>query len=396
MDTLFIAHCPPYPPRFAERSLIYYLGREFHRRRRLVDLICFYEEPEQLADVPRYAHFFREVKLISAGEREKINFKRRLKKNHFPKAKDESWSEEMWHTVEFFLNTRPYRMAYLFGDIYIYEYSALLTHYPTILAPVNAPLNALPPQIAAAQTRREKQILTERMHALKNYESWIYRPFQRLVVSTEQDTKTITKVSPNSHVRAIPLGVDLDYFVPTGYPPRTPALLFMGNFAYPHDLEAALRLCKQIYPQVKRSIPALELYIVGDNPPRELQKFASDTVHITGHVLDLRPFFELASVYVSPLVQQVGIHIPILQALAMRTPVVATPKSLEGLKLHHEQHLLIGETLDELVRNIHLLLQNQALYQRLQQDGQNIVYNQYSWQRIADYYESLEDELLRV
>lgn len=394
MDILFVAHCPPYPPRIEERGLVYHLAREFSHRRHLVDLVAFYDEPEQYADVPRYAHFFREVKLVPAVKKTPSQLQQRLKKVQFPTRAEEAWSPEMWHSIDDFVSRKPYQMSYIFGGIDVYEYYHLLQHYPSVFVPFTTPSHTLPLKIGAARSRSAKQQLQQTFNLIKPYETWMYRPFSQVVVSTEADAKALTKADSEVSERVIPIGVDTDYFTPTGYAPPIPALLFIGDFANKYDLEAAFKLCKQIYPQIQRTHPNLEIYIVGDNPPSELQKLDSEKIHVTGHVLDLRPFFELATVYVSPVVKQIGINTHLLQSLAMMTPTVATPQSCEGLNLATEQQLLVGKSIDEIVRNIQRLLQSQQLYQRLQLGGRDAINQHYSWQRIADQYQALQLELV--
>ncbi len=395
MDILFIAQSPPYPPRIDERGLVYYLAREYERRHHVVDLVCFYDEPEQIADVPRYAHFFREVKLVAAPAPTSSQLQQRLRKKNarFPKNSKEAWSPDMWHTIETLLHTRPYLMIYLFGGLSVYEYHTLVKDFPNLCVPFAAQSHRLPARIAGAKSRAERKQLQQLLNVVKPYESWMYEPFGCVVVHTEADAKHLTKANGSLNVQVIPMGVDVDYFVPTRYPPSQPALLFIGDFACKDQRDAALQLCKHIYPHVKRSSPTLELYIVGDNPPPELRAYASEHIHITGHVLDVRPFFELASVYVSPVMRQTGINKYLLQALVMRTPVVATPQSCEGLNLRHEQHGLIGETVEELTRSVQRLLQSQQLYQRLQDEGRKLIHQQYTWQHIADHFEDLHNSL---
>ncbi|MBZ0308810.1 MAG: glycosyltransferase family 4 protein [Anaerolineae bacterium] len=394
MDILFIAQSPPYPPHMDDRGVIYYLAREYERRHHVVDLVCFYDEPEQIADVPRYAHFFREVKLVSSPTRTPDHLQQRLRKKNarFPKNDREAWSPEMWRTIEALLHNRPYLMVYLFGGLDVYEYHPLVQDFSTLCVPFAAQSYRLPARIAGA-SRTEKKPLEQFLNVVKPYESWIYEPFGCVVVHTDADANYLTKTNSSFNVHVIPMGVDVDYFVPTGYSPLLPALLFMGDFASKDQRDAAIQLCKHIYPHVRRSSPNLELYIVGDNPPPELRAYASEQIHITGHVLDVRPFFELASVYVSPVLRQTGMNKYLLQALAMMTPVVATPQSCEGLTLRHEQHGLIGETVEELTRAVQRLLQSQQLYQRLQHDGRDLINQHYTWQRVADRFHHLHNSI---
>ena len=68
MDLLLISECPPYPLSHLHRGLIYHLAAELSARRHVIDLLCFYDQPEDYAHVPRYSQYFRSVELIPHPE----------------------------------------------------------------------------------------------------------------------------------------------------------------------------------------------------------------------------------------------------------------------------------------------------------------------------------------
>jgi hypothetical protein len=52
VDLLLISECPPYPLKQPYRGLIYHLAAELATRRHVIDLLCFYDQPEDYAHVP--------------------------------------------------------------------------------------------------------------------------------------------------------------------------------------------------------------------------------------------------------------------------------------------------------------------------------------------------------
>ena len=83
---------------------------------------------------------------------------------------------------------------------------------------------------------------------------------------------------------------------------------------------------------------------VGGNPSPALLACASDAITITGRVPDIRPYFEHALIFVSPLRLGAGIKNKVLEALAMGAAVVATPLSCDGIPVVPGEHVLLGET----------------------------------------------------
>ena len=78
-------------------------------------------------------------------------------------------------------------------------------------------------------------------------------------------------------------------------------------------------------------MPTARLYLIGGNPPPELRACASDSIEVTGRVPDVRPYYEFSIVFVSPLRFGAGIKNKVLEAMAMETPIIATPLSCDGI-----------------------------------------------------------------
>jgi len=217
----------------------------------------------------------------------------------------------------------------------------------------------------------------------------MYDQYDRVVVLTDRDARALKDLNSHTPVMIIPNGVDIEYFTSTGYEPDEPALLFTGNFDYPPNLDAAMRLVHEIFPRIKQNVPKAHLYLIGGNPPPELRACASSDIEIPGRVPDLRPYFELALVFVSPLRLGAGIKNKILEALAMQKPVVATPLSCDGIPVIHGEHVLFGMTDDELVKNVFALLKNPKLRRHLAQNGRQLIEQHFTWRRVAESYEEL-------
>jgi glycosyltransferase involved in cell wall biosynthesis len=129
--------------------------------------------------------------------------------------------------------------------------------------------------------------------------------------------------------------------------------------------------------------------IVGANPPPELQALASESILVTGYVPDLRPYFELASLFISPLSASLGVSQDILKAVSMLTPVVATPASLDNLAAFEANlHLLVGESDDELIRHSIRLLREEQTRLNLSILAREALLQHYSWEQVALRYEA--------
>lgn len=396
MDILLISRCPPYPLHFGDRLIPYHLARQLAERHHHVDLIAFYSRPEDAADIPRYERFFRHIQLIREPARGVARYLQRLNNpQFFPQSARAAWSPEMWNAIEDRLHAGEYDAIQLFGGIQVYEYRELVRSHPNIIVPYESFTLYLKNMME--NTARigvlGRWITNQRFQTARAFEKRMFEGFDRLIVLTEKDAAMLRELNPSLKPVVIPNGVDTDYFVPTGMEPDTPTLVFTGNFEYAPNLDAAMQLVKHIFPSIKTRVPAARLFLVGANPPPALQAYRSKSVEITGRVPDVRPWLDMALIFVSPLRMGAGIKNKLLEAMSMQKTIVATQISMDGISAKHEQHFLHAETNEEIMRAVVRLMKDAELRQRLAQNSRTLIEERYTWRRVAERYEELYKEI---
>jgi polysaccharide biosynthesis protein PslH len=190
----------------------------------------------------------------------------------------------------------------------------------------------------------------------------------------------------------IPNGIDLDYFDGRQEERQAATLLFVGNYDYLPNVDAALVLAEQILPEVRRQMPEARLQLVGNAPPPKLLALQSDYLEVTGRVEDIRPYYAQATVFVCPLRIGAGIKNKLLEALAMRLPIVANALSIEGIAAKHGETLLVAE-IETMAATIVKLLQDKGLQLRLSVNSRALIESHYSWQTVAEAYRQLYQSL---
>jgi glycosyltransferase involved in cell wall biosynthesis len=388
VDLLLISECPPYPLNHPHRGLIYHLAAELSARRHVIDLLCFYDQPEDYAYVPRYSQYFRSVELIPHPEISMDDLRQRADnpRQQYPGALEEAWSPEMWTTVENWVSDRHYHFVQVFGGVAIYEYFPLFQSLPNACV-------ILRQQVTTGKRRASNRSEHRRHEMLGQYEEWIYKRYDSTIVFTQELAREYRSGAAEG-VATLPTGVDTEHFVPTGQESQEPNLLFVGDFTHPEVNQAALQLCRETFATIKRSIPQANLFIVGRHPSPELWACASDSITVTGYVPDLRPYIDLAMLYIHPVETSFGIVPEILQALAMLTPVVTTSAGCEGLQLRHNEHLMVANSSVELAKYAILMLCDDQLRLRLQSRGRERVIESYGWEPIVSRYEALYERII--
>jgi len=159
--------------------------------------------------------------------------------------------------------------------------------------------------------------------------------------------------------------------VPDRHSPRDPSpgvVLFVANLDYGPNADAAVVLVDRVLPALEaRSDTPVRVELVGtfdpDGPVGALASHGSVT--LTGFVDDVSDHYARAAVVVAPLSSGSGTRIKLLEAFARRVPVVTTSVGVAGLAVRHREHVLIGETPEELAAATAEVLGSPALVQSL-------------------------------
>ncbi|MEC4817074.1 MAG: glycosyltransferase family 4 protein [Scytonema sp. PMC 1069.18] len=195
-------------------------------------------------------------------------------------------------------------------------------------------------------------------------------------------------------VRVIPNGIDVAHYecvrlgqctLPDGLRQIPWTLLFTATFGYQPNQVAAQLLIEQIFPRLVALYPDCCLILAGKLPTPGMQEAAKQNpkIIVTGLVEDIRPYLAISTVVITPLLQGGGSRLKILEAFASGRPVVSTTKGAEGLKAQDGQHLLIRNSVDELVAGVCELWTDCSLKQTLTKNAYELVKAEYSWESVG-------------
>jgi glycosyltransferase involved in cell wall biosynthesis len=388
---LLISRCPPYPLHLGDRLIVGNLFAQLSKRGYLTDLLAFSDRASDLADLPHYRDQFRQVTLLPDPPRTALDYAARLRAP-FPQRAAQAWSPPMWEAIAAHLRQTRYDLIQLFGGVQVYEYRDLVRHLPNLIVPYESYSLFLQRQLAQTRSLRHRIALRLRLSMARRYERRMFEGFGAVVVLTEQDAAALRALAPDLPLKVIPNGVDLARFAPQKTTDGA-HLLFVGNYEYAPNRDAALWLAREIFPSIKAHLPNAELWLVGNAPPPDLRACAAADLHVTGHVPDLQPYYARAALFLSPLRFGAGIKNKVLEAMAMALPVIATPLSADGIP--PSEGLRLATTAAEFVAHACALLPDPTLRARLGAANRAVIKDGYTWSAVADAYESLYAQLSR-
>ena len=157
---------------------------------------------------------------------------------------------------------------------------------------------------------------------LKKYESKVFERFRQHIIISAQDRQFIHHPQ-NKSITVIPNGVEFDFFIPL-QEEKKQDLLFVGNMAYPPNIESATYSVKKILPVLHQTMPGINLLIAGATPVKQVTRLQSDKVKVSGWVDDIRLVFAQSRIMIAPMLISIGLQNKILQAMAMKIPCVVS------------------------------------------------------------------------
>jgi sugar transferase (PEP-CTERM/EpsH1 system associated) len=206
---------------------------------------------------------------------------------------------------------------------------------------------------------------------------------------SEADRDVLRTLAPGADVRAVPTGVDTDYFAPRHGAEEPGRLAFIGSMDWYPNEDAALHFLATILPRIRREAPEARLEVVGRNPSRRLREAAREAgAAVTGTVPDVRPYLAEAAVVVVPLRVGGGTRLKIFEALAMGKAVVSTGVGAEGLPIEPGTHYERADDPEQFAAAVVSLLRDPARRRALGKAGRRLVESRHTWAAAALRFEA--------
>jgi glycosyltransferase involved in cell wall biosynthesis len=199
----------------------------------------------------------------------------------------------------------------------------------------------------------------------------------------------------NSDVQVVPNGVDSDFWCPTEKVPHGNTIALTGEMSYRPNTDAAMVLVRKVMPILRRELDNPRLLLIGRAPPVALQDEVrgQEDITLTGYVDDVRPWIQQASLFAAPIRFASGMQNKVLEAMAMKLPVVTTAVVAEGLRSDAtgENPAIVADIDDEraFADAIIRLLKDPVKCATLGEAGRAYVKQNFSWASSARMFERM-------
>jgi O-antigen biosynthesis protein len=130
---------------------------------------------------------------------------------------------------------------------------------------------------------------------------------------------------------------------------------------------------RHVWPLVLARVPGAKLLVTGDDPPREVLRFACDSIQFLGRVPDLERFYGALRVAIVPIRYGSGVKLKTVEALQFGVPTVSTTIGAESIPSDVEGLLPVADSPDAFAALVAELLLNEKVWdehsERLAEQG---------------------------
>lgn len=232
---------------------------------------------------------------------------------------------------------------------------------------------------------------------IKHWESFYWRKAARVIAVSKNDAQVMRKTVKGLETNIIPNGVGDDFTedVPTHF---NKTILFMGNYAWLQNSEAARVLARDVFPLILKKQPDAKLIIAGQFTDK-VKDLAGDSVEVLDLEIDdiksVQQYFRTSGILIAPLYGPGGSRLKILSAMAARLPVVTTEIGISGIEVQEGKEILIGNTSEEIAELANKLLSNKSLYIKIVKNAREFVEKNYFYNSIAKKLSEVYEEVVQ-
>jgi glycosyltransferase involved in cell wall biosynthesis len=230
---------------------------------------------------------------------------------------------------------------------------------------------------------------------LHRYDGWRYRRWEafalaapkRLIAVTSQDAEKLAAIARRA-VDVIPNGADIAAAADVRPDVNSKRIMFIGNYWYPPNADAAEWAAAEILPRVWQRVPQAEFWVCGSGMRDAWKSTWSDPrIHWMGFVDDIQAVQRQCAAFIAPLRAGGGSKLKVLEAMAAGLPVVSTPEGVSGLGAMAGNDYLRGASAEELAMALVALLTDPARAHAVGEAGRRYVAATHSWPALAEQLE---------
>jgi len=242
---------------------------------------------------------------------------------------------------------------------------------------------------ATAGNLVKKMMYGVEFRKMLRYEQIEVRKFHHVIAVSENDRRLMSEWVAADRITVVPTGVDLTEYRPDPSAPEpAPLVTFVGAMDWEPNVDGVEYFCSEVWPTIQAEVPEARVHIVGRNPERRVEKWASERIEVTGRVSSVVEHLRQSAVVIVPLRIGGGTRLKIYEAMATAKAVVSTTVGAEGLDVHHGRDIMLADEPGSFAQAVIMLLRDGELRRRYEKAAAETA-ARYDWPVIGERFSDL-------
>lgn len=393
MNILVISSYLPYPLHNGGHIRLYNILRELSNRHKIT-LICEKREKQTNQDIIAVKQFCEEV--ITVDRKKQWSYENILKSgfSNKPFLVVGHTLPEMKTKIVETLNSKRFDVIHV-ETFYVFQ-NLPKTYLPIVLIEHNIEYD-----VYAKYTKEANWFLKPLLYVdvakIGYLEKYYWKKADRLVAVSEEDKRRMNR----NDVVVAPNGVDPSVFAfkKRILDRKEKRILFMGDFKWIQNRQAASWIVKDIWPKIismleEKNIEMMpKLWVVGKNMPDSLKSIDDKSIHFDEHAPDeTYKIYQKSDILLAPIKVGGGSSYKILEAMSSGVPVVTTSLGARGVQGSDGKNLLVGEEAQILAKQVVTLLENHEQYDNIRTNARKLIESEFTWESITKKLESVYEQ----
>lgn len=208
-----------------------------------------------------------------------------------------------------------------------------------------------------------------------------YKKTDETIVVTKDEKNVAGKLGAKN-VTIVPNGIDVSAFTyKNSKSKKIKRLLFVGNFSYFPNIDAADFIFKEIFPKLSNDIA---ITIIGKDQKRvsSIPK-NNKRVKCIDYIEDIRDAYYSSDVFLFPVRIGGGTNFKVLEAASCGLPIIAFPEKVESLGFKVSKNFLSCSTASQFAEVIENLDLDSEKVHDMTISSRKLVEKNYSWENIG-------------
>lgn len=234
----------------------------------------------------------------------------------------------------------------------------------------------------------KKFVLKMEATRCERWEKEYYKLFDFTLMTSNLERDQLNQMMNSDKAKTLSVGIDYEYYSQEINVEKDPiGLSYLGNFNVAANADTLEMIVNDILPYIKSDY---HFYLIGKCPDYILEKYKNNhNLFFLGRVDDLREYVKKATIFLAPIAYGTGIKTKIVEAMAMKMPVITNEVGAEGIHAISGKEYIVCNNPVEIAGAVDELLDDTQKAIDMGIMAGQFAYEHFRWAKVLEVYKEL-------